>query len=106
MTVVMKVANQRHVDPHPRQGRSRIGATAAAASRRIDGDPHQLRSGARQLGDIESPWLTTSTVSVLVIDWTTTGAAGAVPPTPTFPTMTRRLGRRAGEARDIALIPG
>jgi hypothetical protein len=48
----------------------------------------------------------TSSVSVLVIDWTTTGAAGAVAANADFSNHDQTLGRRAAEARDIALIPG
>ena len=56
-----------------------------------------------------------SAVSVFVIDCTTMGEGCAcdesanspvtVPPTPTFPIMARRLGRRVSEIPGIALIP-
>ncbi len=83
--------------------RSRIFGTAAAASRvftvmRTSSDPARASSATC------FAVLKMSSVSVLVMDWTT---IGAVPPTPTFPTSARRLARRAvTPARASELAPG
>jgi exodeoxyribonuclease VII large subunit len=74
VAVVVEVADQRHLDAHHRQPladpRHRGGGLGV-----VDGDPHQLRTGAPQLGDLACVVAATSAVSVLVIDCTTTGAA-------------------------------
>ena len=72
VAVVVEVADQRHVDAHAvelladvRHGLRRLG--------RVDGDAHQLRTGDRELLDLDGG-LDHVPVSVLVIDCTRTGA--------------------------------
>ena len=45
VAVVVEVADQRHVDAHARRAARGCAAPAAAASRRVDGDAHQLGAG-------------------------------------------------------------
>ena len=81
---VMEIADQRHVDAALAQAvadmRHRGGGLVA-----IDRDADHLRAGTRQCCDLVRPSPSTSAVSVLVIDCTTTGAP---PPTATLPTIT------------------
>ena len=81
VAVVVEVADQRDGDVAAAEPvadvRHRRGGRVA-----VDGDPDQLRAGARQRLDLRAV-PSTSAVSVLVIDWTTIGAP---PPTITPPT--------------------
>jgi hypothetical protein len=103
VAVEMEIADQRHIDIHLRQALAdlRHGGGGLAG---IDRDAHQFGAGARQLATCIA--VAKYVLGIGVGHRLDDHGAGAVPPTPTFPTMTRRLGRRAGETRDIALIPG
>ena len=86
---VVEVADDRHMDAAPASASRMCGTAAAASSRstvtRTSSEP--ARTSAATCSTVAA----TSAVSVLVIDWTTTGAP---PPTCTSPTMTGTVWRR------------
>ncbi len=92
---IMKIADQRHVMAQTFQTLTDFGTAAADSSRstvmRTISDP--ARCSAATCATVES----TSAVSVLVIDCTTTGA---LPPTTTPPTLTPTDRRRGKDARN------
>ena len=83
VAVVVEVADQRHVDAHAREPLADM-RHRGRRFRRVDGDAHELRAGARELRDLRAV-ASTSAVSVLVIDCTTIGAP---PPIGMLPTIT------------------
>ncbi len=52
MTVVMKVSDQRHIDPHAVEMRADL-RHRSRRFRRIDRDPHQFGTGTREFGALD-----------------------------------------------------
>jgi hypothetical protein len=95
----MEVADQRHIDAEPQQ--SWMRGTAAALSSRST----VMRTISEPARCSAATWATvwsTSAVSVLVIDCTTTGAP---PPTITPPTDTRTDVRRGKGEEKYPVMP-